>query len=669
MSTAALSTCGFASPVAAYHRTVSEERPVRLSRRAYVPLVALLCVGGACQNRVRPRVQPSPSLSLVITQIPLDGLRKIDTTFPGNLTPPVGSRLVRIVIRGRSVERTVLTPGFAAAADPCVLFSSDSLLFAGKRMPDEPWNVWRVPLTGDPITIAPEQVTNDMGDCREPFYMPLSAITPPEFNDKVRWIGFTSTAAGTFDERGTAPATAFYAQSLDTVCGRGIVTWRTTFNLNHDFSPSMLADGRVVFSSRQHGQDEPPQGIVGLVTTNWDGTELNSLFGVQGGASVKSMACEFPEVRTVVFVESDGTTQLNAGRLARVRVARPLGTHEVISNAPGLFLTPHALPDGRMLVSYARDGADFGIYWYDQDAKRLGPALFDDPDWADIDPQVVVPHPEPQGRITIVVDSKDVGDVQCLNVYDTDLARMRRIARGDVKAVRFVEGVPRRTAASLIDTMTGWPRVRIIGEAPVEDDGSFSVYLPADTPFLCQLLDADGLAVVSMRSWTWIRRGAQYGCMGCHENRELAPENRVTKALLRQPSNLTTPPGARRTVDFRHDVGPIIARSCAGCHGTSHPTGLNLADGAPEQVYARLVVGESSRGLPLVRPGYARESVLAWRVMGRRLDGAAEALRPMPPRDRLADGELRAICEWIDLGAQFDNRERSQGLTSDGRDP
>jgi hypothetical protein len=82
-----------------------------------------------------------------------------------------------------------------------------------------------------------------------------------------------------------------------------------------------------------------------------------------------------------------------------------------------------------------------------------------------------------------------------------------------------------------------WPppfvRTRPLGEAPVEADGSFYVNVAGDAPFYVQTLDAQGRVLATMRSWTWVRSGDQRGCIGCHENKELAPENRATQALVK----------------------------------------------------------------------------------------------------------------------------------------
>ena len=162
-----------------------------------------------------------------------------------------------------------------------------------------------------------------------------------------------------------------------------------------------------------------------------------------------------------------------------------------------------------------------------------GEQIFDDPKWEDLDAQAVVPRPEPQGLISSVVDSLPWGQLHCLSVYESDMPEVKAIRPGDVKRVRFIEGVP-ASAAQPRSRRHSRPRSgesRLLGEAPVEPDGSFFVEVPADTPFLIQLLDGEGKVLETMPRWMWVRRGTSRGCIGCHENKELAPENRVSDAV------------------------------------------------------------------------------------------------------------------------------------------
>jgi len=431
----------------------------------------------------------------------------------------------RIVLLERHGSPAVLTPEFAAAADPSVSFDGKRILFSGKRTAQDKWDIWEMDLDGK----NKRQITREFGNCREPEYLARSSITPPDFNDKVRWITFISDAAGTYQEGKAELATSLYAANLEPVEGRGSVTRRSTFNLSSDFSPTVLQDGRVLFTSRQKYANSPEK--FPLLAANWDGTGLNLFCGTDQGAPFKTMACEMPD-RTLVFVESANPSN-SGGRLARVSFRRPLHSYEPLSRGTGLYLYPHPSPDGTLVVSFSSGKGSYGIYLFDFKKGMPGEQIFDDPKWQDLDAQAVVPRPEPQGLISAVVDSLTWGHLHCLSVYESDMPEVKAIRKGDVKRVRFVEGVPasatqqrRSPSPSIPDTGTC-----LLGEAPVEPDGSFFVEVPADTPFLIQLLDEKEKVLETMPRWMWVRRGTSRGCIGCHENKELAPENRASDAV------------------------------------------------------------------------------------------------------------------------------------------
>jgi hypothetical protein len=74
---------------------------------------------------------------------------------------------------------------------------------------------------------------------------------------------------------------------------------------------------------------------------------------------------------------------------------------------------------------------------------------------------------------------------------------------------------------------------RSLGEAPVEKDGSFYVAVPPDKPMRFELLNEKGAVIRAQQSWIWSRRGEERGCVGCHEDKSVAPENRWPLTLRR----------------------------------------------------------------------------------------------------------------------------------------
>lgn len=475
-----------------------------------------------------------------------------------------GSRVALLAPDG---TLSVLSEGFASAADPCLSFDGERVLFAAKEEPDDPWDIWEMQVVDRKV----KRITENLGDCREPIYLPRAAVDSPNFKDRVRWISFTSTAPGVWNDQKAEILTSLYALSLEPVPGRGEVLWRTTYNLGGDISPTLLADGRILFSARQRGS-------FALMTISWSGENLNPFYGSHDEMISQTAACEASD-RMVVFIESDDGSSDAGGRLAAVSMRRPLKTHHVLSRGDTRYRTPRLLPDGRLIVSHAAGTGSYRLSVFDFETGMPGAAIFDDPDWNDIDAIAVAETTDPRGRIPMVefasvldVGSlKAVGQLQCLNVYDSDRPEADEIEVGQVKTVRFVEGVPSSVSADEDDfwrsipwgkgepPTTEWPppgvTTRLLGEAPVEEDGSFYINVAGDVPFFIQTLDENGHALQTMRAWTWVRAGDQRGCIGCHEDKELAPENRATQALLRaNPAMLTAPPEERKTIELEIDV-------------------------------------------------------------------------------------------------------------------
>jgi hypothetical protein len=575
-----------------------------------------------------------------------------------NPVPPEGGRICTLSSQG---ALSALTGEFASAAHPSLSFDAKRLLFAGKRSPKESWNVWEMNIDGT----GKRQLTSNFGNCLEPRYLATSSITPPDFTDRVRWILFTSDQAGTYEENSRETARALYAQNIEPIAELGTVTRRATFNLSSDFCPTVLSDGRVLFTSRQPGNPDQAGGRYPLLVTNWDGTGLNLFCGSREGGILRAMAAEMTD-RTLVFVESDGRTRDGAGQLARASFKRPLHSREVLSNGEGSYLYPCPLPDGQLIVSYAAGKERRGIYLFDSAARIVGRKLHLDARWDDQEALAVVDRPEPQDLLSAVVDTENTADLHCINVYETDLREAAPIKIGDVKMVRLVEGVPvptgspaasRPSPANLPDNV----RLRILGEVPVEPDGSFYVRLPADTPFSVQLLNADGMSLQNQRGWIWVRRGTSRQCIGCHEDKELAPENRVTDALLNlHRVSLLNPPEHRRVApDFRNTVFPVLRGRCRHCHGGSAAAGgLDLSEGPARQsdkVYESLLArqdgGDSVRA-KYVQPWSAKSSPLIHLLFDEQTSRGDAAKHPAVA---LTPDEKRALVEWIDLGARWEN--------------
>ncbi len=599
-----------------------------------------------------------------------------------------GGRIARLNPGG---ELQVLTAGFDSAGEPDVSFDGKRILFAGKRNRQDAWNIWEMNANGTGF----RQVTKDTGNCRRPAYQ--STLYTIVSTEPWYQIMFISDGAGEMNEFGSGPATSLYSCRLD-----GSAVRRLTMNLSNDMDPFLMDDGRVVLASWERADLRRGfRGRVALFGVNIDGADY-ALFCGDQGRRIKHMPCATTD-GLAVFVEADQAGWDGAGQLACVTLRRNFYSHRRITN-DGKFLyhSPSPLRDGSVLVSRRRaDGSGtHGLYRLDPRTGDADP-IFDDPKFHDIDARLLAPRPEPDGRSSVVDETRcDLGKLYCLNVYNTDPAVMPHMTPGLVRRLRVLEGVPLPAGDRSVylpvpddekpgvegpgSTVNGLPPIvqkRLLGEIAVEADGSFHIELPADVPVQLQTLDENGMALRTC-GWLWVKHCEPRGCIGCHEDPELTPENRFVDALKKPGIKLMLPPAKRRTVDFRRDVMPIIAGKCAtsDCHG-AEDTPLNLSSerqGPFNRAYLNLLAGvgdpagaDSAVAGRYVDPGRARTSPLIWRLFGRntsrRWDKSHKPgktcmlMPPGPDAEALTDDEKLTLVEWVDLGAHWDGIPGANG--------
>ncbi len=587
---------------------------------------------------------------LVLTQFPLGGEspgnRLPSWTFPSDYQP--GSRLVRVQ-PDQSIRS--LTEEFHSACDPALSFDGKRLLFAGKRNASEAWNIFEMDLDG----LQTRQVTRDLGDCRMPGYQStFYTIASPK-----PWmqLTFVRSEADLINEIGQGRVTRIHSCKLDGSGVRGL-----TYNLSNDTSPAVLPDGRIVYAGWQCSDLRfGPQGRMGLFHMNSDGTDM-AAYAVLQGRPFKRMPC-VTAGGEVVFIESDSLDVWDgAGSVGKVQRRRPLHSYQAVT-APGqgLFHSPAPLPQGRILISKRspEPGDRHRVYVMDPTTGETA-LVVDAPGYHSVQALALTPRSEPDGRSSVVTEKDPHGKLYCLNVYTSDLADPAEWTPGSVKRLRVLEGLPfRASERGPAPVHAGLPQRaprRILGETAVGADGSFNVEIPANTPVELQVLDADGMALRSC-SWIWAKNHEPRGCIGCHEDGELTPENNFVQALHKPSVALTLTPDRRRTVDFLNDVMPIVAAKCSSCHGAHHKA-LALTDrteGEFNTAYTQLL--DEARAW--VRPGEARTSPLIWSLFGRKTTrpwdspSASRRVIHMPPTQApaLTEGERRTWVEWIDLGA------------------
>jgi len=630
-----------------------------------------------------------PEAPLILTQVPRQNAPASGTTGTVDLTRRGWFAGARLVLVSPGGDLRTLSDGLESACDPNLSFDGQRVLFAGRKTREARWRIWEMTIEG----LGLRAVSPDGLDA----WSPIHASTLFTLDSPQPW--FTAVFVGadpTLSEGGREDGSSLYNLKLD-----GTELRRMTFNPNVHLDPFQMWDGRVIYSA-EHVPQEPggAPNRTGLYAIHLEGADMERYGGGRGGR-VQVMPCA-TERGLVVFVETDGPTRDGGGQLACVEERRPHVTYRRLTQDPAnVFAYPTPTAGNTVLVARRSSGADgdWGIVSLDLDGGRLE-TVFDRPNYHEVQVALVRARPRPDGHSTVVNLTSSTGTFYGLNCYTADASREAHVAPGSVKRVRFIEGVL-RAADGLPSRPARWPFIprRLIGEAPVEADGSFNVEVPADTPLLLQTLDERGLALGTC-GWIWVKPKETRGCIGCHEDPERIPENEYVLALRRPSNRLILSAPQRRAVAFRDEIVPLLRRHCASadCHGAADAalrlplTAPSLSEAELDEAYAALIA-------PAVRPpdhasagpwagryvdaGRARTSWLIWQILGENTSRPWDepttdtgtkprAVRLMPPPGKgtpLRAEDVRTFIQWIDLGAQFEAVQLTETAVAQGQAP
>jgi len=255
------------------------------------------------------------------------------------------------------------------------------------------------------------------------------------------------------------------------------------------------------------------------------------------------------------------------------------------------------------------------------------------------------------------------------------------VRRGEVVAIRVIrelhKGVridPRYRAFGfqfpVISCGATYAGKEVLGEVPVEADGSAHFRLPADLPIYFEAIDAAGRAVQRMRSFTHLKSGERRGCIGCHEPRSRAPRNAQAIAPSRPPRDLIPPEWGRGGFDYSRIVQPVLDKHCTRCHNPLEaPKGIDLTGDKTDffnvsyDVLAR--ENQGREGSPYVNwiPTYNGHEQNILRIAPKTWGSPRSKLAEVvlsghpdaegKPRVELTEAERRRILAWIDLDVPY----------------
>ncbi|HUT93029.1 MAG TPA: hypothetical protein VMY37_26430 [Thermoguttaceae bacterium] len=350
----------------------------------------------------------------------------------------------------------------------------------------------------------------------------------------------------------------------------------------------------------------------------------------------------------------------------------PLADPETGSGAGKYFLV-----DGNPDRAW-NDPAAYGLYLIDAFGNRV--RIHDDPEISCWQPVPLAPRSRPPVISPVRAEelaAKPVPAGEAV-VMMTDVYRgLEGVERGRIKYLRVLEQVPRPWSARRF-----WPEDEGLGQhaivsmyahifvtihhgvVPVREDGSACFVVPAEKNLFFEALDEDFMEVQRMRSFVNFRPGEARSCIGCHEERRLAPPPRTPLALAYPPSRLGPQPGETvpRPLYYPTDVQPILDKHCVECHNPSKPDGdLDLSgelttffNRSYEQVMAKKLVAyiQEFHG-PQPRAQKTNVVPLAPRSLGSHASRLITVLRDGHYDAKLSREEMVRLVTWADANAPY----------------
>jgi hypothetical protein len=447
---------------------------------------------------------------------------------------------------------------------------------------------------------------------------------------------------------------------------------------NFEYTPSVANDGRILYA-RWDYIDRFNGHFFSLWSTNPDGTNTQLVYKnytVRPQAATEART--LPNSHKIVFTASAHHSILGGslvlldrnkgteGAEPIVRLTPEVPFPETEANVGCYYANPYPLSEQHYLVGWADHQLPphgrfdnlqqnpvnaMGIYLYDAFGNLT--LLHRDPAISSSNPIAVRPRARPPVQPDRVAwDGSQEGAFLLQDVYQG----LTGVPRGTVKALRVV-GVPPKVQPHMNKPNLGVssedPGKYLLGTVPVEEDGSAYFRVPSGIAVFFQAVDADGLALQTMRSLTYVGPQQTLSCIGCHETREASPllGTRSPTALRRPPSKLRPGPSGSWPLRYDQLVQPVLDRSCVGCHrpGSGNVRAARL-DLSPAKSYSSLL---SFGDKDLHQLAFERDRSLVGDCPARKSKLLA-LLRSEKGHEgvRLDADSLNRLVTWMDLYAQ-----------------
>ncbi len=487
---------------------------------------------------------------------------------------PGGGLYVLDLADGQPHLRQLIDATDGLVLDANVSYDGQTVLFSWKRTMPDKLQLYTINVDGTQLTQLTDHDSNNLNAC----WLPDDSIA------------FLSDRKPAFAYCWTSSTPILYR------CDRqGNNVRRLSANYLNDFTPSVMEDGRVLYSRWEY-VDRPAIPIQSLWTINPDGTGLGGLFGNRVLSPATFMeAHEIPGTGQILCVLTSHNgpcrgaigivdPQLGSNSQDAIRNITPEVNVGLVDRGDGNHIrgpyeSPFPVDDQYFLVSCGGT-----ILLRDYAGTQQTTILRRDESFGYFTPRPVMARHRPPLRSS----GYDLSDGQLASVLIEDVRQGLDLPEGTgrIAQIAVVQEVEKSKFADVQRRAFGFqfPVVscgatyapkKVWGYAQVEADGSAHFLVPPQVPIYFMAIDEQGRAVQRMRSFTHLMPGERQSCIGCHANRNHVTPNTSTRPLaaMRPPQPLTEPEWGVSGFSYAHIVQPVLNQYCVECHNPQQRDG------------------------------------------------------------------------------------------------
>jgi hypothetical protein len=549
------------------------------------------------------------------------------TAYPTN-----GGRLCRLNLRTGELK-VILEDPKGGVRDPQVHYEGRKVLFSYRKGGTPAYHLSEIGTDGGNLS----QLTDGPDDDIEPTYVPDGGIV------------FVSSRCRRFVNCWTTRVATLYRCDVD---GKNVRM--VSSSIEHDNTPWPLPDGRVLYMRWEY-VDRSQMDFHHLWTMNPDGTGQMVFFGNMHPGTAMLDAKPIPGTSKVVASFSPGHGKVE--HAGAVTVVDPADGPDALASARRIsktddFRDPYAFSEDCFLVAagckiLVMDGQGATETLYELKGASWGIECHE--------PRPLVARP----REPVIPSRVDLSEATGRLVLE-DIHHGRNMAGvkpGEIRKLLVLQQLPKPVNFSgWMEPMTmggTFTLAQVLGTVPVEPDGSAYLEVPALRSLFFVALDEKNLSVKRMQSFLTVQPGETMGCVGCHEQRTVAPRSRSDLAAMRRPASRIEPiAGVPDVPDFPRDIQPILDRHCAKCHSADRWDGRADLTGdrtpwysmAYETVVRRKLVSDG---------GNATHTNLAPRAIGTSSSRLMKLVDGSHYDARLTGQEAATVRTWIEAGATY----------------